>query len=281
MSDSPYLKKKELVRSVTEAVHTKSPGFELTARDYEILRFILEQKFCSLEAIFFRFFDARKLPEDPLPKNFWTTRQRLSKLRSSCLIKTEKVLSSGRAHYLITPLGHKILSGKSKDILSIQSPKAIDFSLYEHDVRITMVRAFTEVRGKCEKWFSEKWLKAQPIYIDGKYKYNFSKDLRPDAVFINSKKEKMAFELEVARKSRSRLEEKIRLYDALLEEQSRLNREDGEYEHFKVLDKVWFVTTKPQLARYLRIVIENTTRHPLCYRVDLYDEVIPAEARRE
>jgi hypothetical protein len=166
------LKRKDFIQSLTDALTNKGAGGRLRPRDYEIMRFILEQKFCSLEAIYFRFFDARKSPTDSLPKNLWTTRQRLSKLRAMALIKTEKVLSSGRAHFLLTPFGHKVLTSHIQDAVLIRPAKAIDFSLYEHDVRITMIRALTEAKGKSGGWYSEKWLKASPILIDNKEERN-------------------------------------------------------------------------------------------------------------
>jgi hypothetical protein len=215
-----------------------------------------------------------------LPKNLWTTRQRLSKLRSSCLIKTEKVLSSGKAHFLLTPLGARILTNRVKEIISIKPTKQIDFSLYEHDVRITMVRALLEAKKKSSRWYSEKWLKASPIFIGGKYKYSFSKDLRPDAVFVNSQGERVGFELELVRKARARIEEKISQYDDLLEDRFRYDNQGGRSEEqYRVLHKVWFITTKPAVVRFLRKMIEKHTRHPLCYRVDLYDEVVHEKAR--
>ena len=59
-----------------EAAASKSKlGFRLTERDIEILGFLLDQKFASLEQIYFRHFDARKTVSEPLPKNLYVTRQ--------------------------------------------------------------------------------------------------------------------------------------------------------------------------------------------------------------
>ena len=271
----PELKRKDFIQSFTDALTNRSAGGRLQPRDYEIMRFILDQKFCSLEAIYFRFFDTRKSQGDGLPKNLWTTRQRLSKLRHLGLIKTEKVLSSGRAHFLLTLIGHKVVASHAKDTVLIRPTKSIDFSLYEHDTRITLIRALTEAKGKASHWYSDKWLKASPIQVGEKHTYHFAKDLRPDAVFVNSKAEKIALELEVARKTRTRIEEKIRLFDELLEE----NYHRDSRERFKVLDKVWFIATKPVVFRFLHKMIEARSRHPLCYRVDFYDDIVPAVAR--
>ena len=264
------ISKKDFHKIFIESASRPSVGGRMQARDYQIMRFILEQKFCSLEAIYFRFFDTRSAPTETPPKNLWTTRQRLSKLRKLLLIRTEKIPSSGKAHFLLTPVGWKVLTNFEKAIILIKPAKSIDFSLYEHDVRITMIRALTEAKGKCSLWYSEKWLKAESILIGGKFKFHFAKDLRPDAFFINSKAERVALELEVSRKAKSRIEDKIRLYDDLIEESYRSGFQEG----FKVLDKVWFVATKPVVVRFLKKMIEEKSRHPLCYRVDFYDQII-------
>ena len=106
---------------------TRSFETLLQKRDYEIMRFILHQKFASLEVLYFRFFDVRKHIDDPLPKNFWTARQRLSKLRKYAILKTEKVLSNGKAHFLLTPLGEKIVKDYCNQSAVIKPTTNIDF----------------------------------------------------------------------------------------------------------------------------------------------------------
>ena len=239
----------------------------------------MEQKFASLEAIYFRFFDVRENQDDTLPKEFWVTRQRLSRLRNLALIKTQKVLSTGKAHFLITTFGHKVLQEKTQDVIKIKPTKEIDFSLFEHDVRITMLRALTEKRSKPELWLSDKWLKAGSVLIDGKHRFHFEKDLRPDAFIVNSKKEKIALEFEVARKTKSRIEAKIRMYDEMLDDSYRSLSAHANAEQFKIFDKVWFVTTKAVTARFLQKMIEQHSRHTMSYRVDLFDNIVPENAR--
>ena len=207
MPGNESLSYKELKESIKESHKTKTPKIILQPRDYEILKYILEQKFCSLEAIYFRFFDLRANESDSLPKNLWTVRQRLLKLRSCALIKTEKVLSSGKAHFLLTPLGFKAIGDYFDETIVIKPTKKIDFSLYEHDVRVLMIRSFLEKRGKAKKWFSEKWLRNNTLYI-GEHGHRFSKDLRPDAVFVNSRGERVALEFEMSRKGIRRLKKK-------------------------------------------------------------------------
>ena len=266
---------KEIRKSFRKALSTQTFETLLQERDYAIMRFILEQKFASLEAIYFRFFDVRKHLKDPLPKNFWTTRQRLSKLRKYALLRTEKVLSSGKAHFLLTPLGYKVVKDYLDESVVIKPAKSIDFSLYEHDVRVSMLRAFLERKGKANRWHSEKWLKGNVFYVK-KYGHKFSKDLRPDAIFINSKGERIALELEMSRKGSRRLEEKIRLYDELLKPYQGLSLSSSRP---KILDKVWVVVTTPSVYRSYRKAIFSVSRDRLLYRIDSYKDVIPECAR--
>jgi hypothetical protein len=273
---SVELKKKDFIQSFADSLARTSPRARLQPRDYEIMRFILEQKFCSLEALYFRFFDARKSQDEPPPKNFWTTRQRLAKLRGLALLKTEAVPSSGKAQFLLTPFGHKVLAARIPEAARIRPAKAIDFSLFDHDAKVTTIRALAEARGKCQEWRSDKRLKAGPVPIGEGREFHFAKDLRPDAFFVNSKSERVALEIEVARKGRPRLEAKIELYDGLLEESWRSGHGP---EAFQVLDKVWFIATKPSVLRLLRRAIESRSRHPLCYRADFFDDVVPESVR--
>ena len=91
------LETSEKTKTKTELAASKSKlSFRLTARDIEILGFLLDQKFASLEQIYFRRFDVRKTVTEPLPKNLYVTRQRLKILRQAGLIKTEKVYSEAK-----------------------------------------------------------------------------------------------------------------------------------------------------------------------------------------
>ena len=54
------------VKTKRAAVQAKSSGFRLTERDLELLGFLLDQKFASLEQVYFRFFDVRGKVTDEL-----------------------------------------------------------------------------------------------------------------------------------------------------------------------------------------------------------------------
>lgn len=256
----------ELKNSIISSSKTKTKKLLIQPRDYLILKFILEQKFASLEVIYFRFFDVRKNSSDPLPNHFWTTRQRLSKLRQACLIKTEKVLSSSRAHYLLTPLGYRTLLSHV-EVLNIKPAKRIDFSLYEHDLRVSLIRAIAERKGAVKAWYSEKVIRGSVVpIVEGGFK--FAKDLYPDAVFINSKGERVALEFEMSRKGLRRVENKVRDYERYL----------GSWRGGKVIDKVWIVSIRQNINNVYQRAIGSEAQDALNYRLDLFCDVIPQEA---
>lgn len=57
----------KLSKTIKKSKSDKSLKIRLTDRDFEIFGFLLDQKFASLEQIYFRFFDARKAVTDSMP----------------------------------------------------------------------------------------------------------------------------------------------------------------------------------------------------------------------
>ena len=258
--------KKEVIHSLGIASRRSFLGIRLQNRDYKILRFILEQKFASLEMIYLLCFDRRKNESEAWPKNLWTVRQKLSKLRSQGLLKTEKVLSSGKAHFLITPLGLRSLAAYFGKHFPIRPAKRIDFSLYEHDYRLSLVRISLERKGICRHYFSEKRIRSAPVPLI-KNGFRFFKDLIPDGIFINKKNERVAIELEASRKGIRKVISKIRHYEDYLR--------GSYYCPYPVLDKVWIVVTKKSIERVYRHAIKEVAINSLCYRIDYYENVVP------
>ena len=85
--------------------------------------------------------------------------------------------------------------------------------------------------------------------------------------------ERIALEVELSRKGFRRLEDKIRLYDRLL------MPNEGIFFSPKVLDKVWIVVTKNSVYRAYRKALFSVRCNRFLFRIDFYDDVIPACAR--
>lgn len=190
---------------------SKSDGslkIRLTDRDFEIFGFLLDQKFASLEQIYFRFFDARKQVSDELPSGLHVTRQRLQLLRQAGFISTQRVFSEARSLYLLTSSGYQVFRSKRPEAAFLSQPsKAVDFRNYEHDTKVNDCRIAIERTGKIIRWLPEKRLRAQGFESEFSWS-ELPKELVPDGIFITSKGERVAFEIETTPRKKIRYEEK-------------------------------------------------------------------------
>lgn len=198
-----------LEKSKSELVSKKKQGssFRLTDRDLELLGFLLDQKFASLEQIYFRFFDNRKLVTDPMPEQLFVTRQRLQILKRAGLITSQKVFSESRSLYLLTQMGFGIFRGKRPHDAFATPAREVDFRNYEHDTRVNDCRIAIERTRKIMKWLPERRLRAQGFESDFSLQA-LPREVVPDGVFISSKGDRIAFEIETTPRKKSRYEDK-------------------------------------------------------------------------
>ena len=127
---------------------THGLSLRLTERDYELFAFLLDQKFASLETLYYRFFDHRKSIHDKPPKEFFVARQRLALLKRAGLITAQRVYSESKSVYLLTQLGSRALEGKFPDAIYAQPVREVDFRNYDHDRRVNLVRVCFEREKK-------------------------------------------------------------------------------------------------------------------------------------
>lgn len=182
-------------------------SFRLTDRDILILGFLLDQKFASLEQLYFRFFDVREKVTDPLPQGLHVTRQRLALLRRAGLIFTTKVYSEAKSLYLLSGLGSKIFQGKHPLDAFAQPMKTVDFRNYEHDTKVNDCRVAIERTGKVMKWLPERRLRMKGFESQFSWS-SLPKEVVPDGIFVSSKGERIAFEIETSPRAKRRYESK-------------------------------------------------------------------------
>ena len=173
------------------------------------------------------------------------------------------MLSSARAHFLITPFGYKVLTARASDAISIRPTKTIDFSLYEHDVRITMIRSLTEGKANANTGIRRNGLKPRR-----------SRSATPRNTISTRISGPM---LSSSTRSRRRWRWSWR---------SRVKRRLGSRRRSGFMTIFWrriiapmapdglrsstrcgLSRPSPQVVRFLQKMIERS-RHPLCYRVD-------------
>jgi len=185
----------------------KKPGFRLTERDISIFSFLLDQKFASLEQLYFMFFDKREDIDDPLPKGLFVTRQRLQVLKKAGLIITEKVYTESKSVYLLSPLGFKIIESRRPNDAYAQPVKKVDFRNYEHDTRVNDCRIALERSGRVMKWLSDRRLKMEGFSSQFSNQ-SLPKSVVPDGVFISKKGKRVIFEIEASTRKKKRYEDK-------------------------------------------------------------------------
>ena len=193
----------------------KSPGFRLQERDYDVFGFLLDQKFASLEALYFRFFDARTSPADPLPRHLFVARQRLGILSRAGLLTTQRVYSEPKSLYLLSPQGFHAFRARRDPDAYAPPIREVDFRNYEHDQAVTYCRVAIERQHKAMKWYCERRLRMQSFSVEG-VRAELPEAIVPDAIFISSKGERIAFELEYTHRKKSRYEAKVEEYESVM-----------------------------------------------------------------
>ena len=190
-------------------------SFRLTDRDLEILGFLLDQKFASLEQLYFRHFDVRESAQDPMPKGLHVTRQRLQILKRAGLISTERVFSESRSLYLMTPFGFQTFQSKRPSEAYAKPMVTVDFRNFEHDTKVNDCRIALERTGKVMKWISERRVRIAGF----ESQFSFSElpeTIVPDGVLVSSKGERVAFEIEASPREKRRFIQKREAYESVM-----------------------------------------------------------------
>jgi hypothetical protein len=206
------------IDSKTADVHSRRANalqFRLTSRDLEILGFLLDQKFASLEQIYFRYFDVRKNVTDALPKGLHVTRQRLQILKRAGLISTERVFSEPRSLYLMTNFGFQVFQSKRPFDAYAKPMSTVDFRNYEHDTKVNDCRVALERSGKVMKWISERRVRTQGFESQFSYS-DLPETIVPDGVLVSSKGERIAFEIEASPREKRRFVQKREAYQSVM-----------------------------------------------------------------
>jgi len=239
--------------SETAALHGPRLGFRLTAREFDLLEFVLDQKFASLDALYLRFFQTAESRSERYAA------ERVQLLRRHGFLRAERVYTRPELFYLVTPLAREVLQAQRPARRVLDAILSIDHRTFEHDHRVTLCRAHRERSGHAREWVSERRLKAEWAIFSGR----LAREYCPDAVYTNRRGERVAFELELAPKTRDRLARKIsRFLDVM---------RDGAGPFQRTL----FVACEVATARTLEAMTRPYSEH---FRVMAYESVLAAEA---
>ncbi len=212
----------------------RKEGLRITARDLEILKFVLEMKFSIIPDIQMKFFCCGQNGQSS--KSLIWTKQRIQKLVAVDFLKFEHQASI-KNPIVATPKGYFFLKNSLSKSELCRPLFSIDNRTFEHDLQVSKLRIQMECTEKASDWISERQL-----CDNSEYSNYFSNEYRPDGIYTSETGQKVAFELEIARKSKSRYQQKIRRYIDLLLNQNMKS---------KPFDLVHYVCDKPEVLNIL------------------------------
>lgn len=217
----------------------RSEKLRVTERDLNIIRFVIDMKFASIENIHLMFFYETKIG-DTSNSLIWT-KQRIRKLVNFGFLKYDNHISKTKT-IIATTKGYLYLKNSHTDSPVIRPSSFLDSRTYNHDLKVNNFRCELEKFKLISFWTSERQISESSFYQN-----IFSKEFRPDGIYTDRNGIKVAFELEISRKSKPRYKLKIKKYiDLILKNQN----------NFSVFDKVHYVCENP----IVKSIIEKETR---------------------
>lgn len=220
-----------------EVPEKKSPSkrIVLTERDFEILEFILDMKFVSLEDVFFKFFRIKQGQEEA--KNDLWARKRLLQLEQAKFLRSVRSFSESTRYYTATFKAYYALSNGKPGAQITKPCGGIDQRTFVHDKAVLKARLHLEAVEKVSSWLSDRKLKCSSELTGG-----LSTVYVPDAIYKTLAGARVAFELEIAVKAKSRYQDKIKKYVHLMRSTN--------VQH-KICDRVQFACAKDTVAKFL------------------------------
>lgn len=225
----------------------------VTDRDLKIVQFVIEMKFASIENIHLMYFYETKIGETSCSL-IWT-KQRIRKLINFGFLKYEDHLSTTKA-VVATSKGYLYLKNSRTDDTIIRPAGSVDPRTFEHDLKVNNFRCELEKTKLISSWISERQLSENPYY-----QKMFSKEFRPDGIYTCLNNQKIAFELEISRKSKLRYRQKIKKYiDLILQTETSIS----------AFNRVHYVCAHPNV----KTIIERETRlFKNSFQIDLLSDL--------
>jgi hypothetical protein len=219
------------------------------------LEFVLDQKFASRDALYFRFYQGKD------SKSARYSEERLGLLSKHGFLRPQRVYTEATTYYLASTLTQDLLSNLKPDRTISEPAEAIDLRNFEHDKRVTLCRAHREKKGEVKDWLSERRLKQEWTAANG---YRLSREYMPDAVFTNRAGGRVAFELELASKTRERHMKKISRF----------------LEVMKSPDNAFSRTLFVACSDVVYQMLLSVTRPYPEFRVMRYEEIVPLSPKK-
>jgi len=177
----------------------------LTTRDLEIISFVCDMKFASLEDLHFKFF--KTLKNGNTSNSLWWARERLTALEKAEFVMRKFSFDEKVSYYLGTPKGYKALQERVPETIPSRPVDKINHTTFNHDKMVIEVRNKLEAMGKVKTWYSDRKLFMNADLNAFADRYN-----QPDGIYVNASGERIAVEIEISKKDLSHYREKIKTY---------------------------------------------------------------------
>ena len=253
-----FFKTQSNVNGFKQAVASENKqikNVELTARDFEIIQFIIEMKFSSVDEVFRKFFKLKLNAE--LAKSQAWAKKRLQQLEKARFIKSVYSFSESTRFYVGTYLGYYALAQMKPLEFLVKPHSGFDQRVFNHDQQVLNCRLHLEESRSGSDWISERKLKSDPKALK-----NLTQLYIPDGVYTSTSGQKVAFELEIAMKAKSRYKDKIKKY---------INIIRSEKAEAKLFDRVHYVCAKDTLKSYL---IKETRIYGAFFKIETLSEFL-------
>ncbi|MBS1972682.1 MAG: hypothetical protein JSU04_20405 [Bdellovibrionales bacterium] len=207
----------------------------LTDRDFEILEFIMDMKFAGVEEVFEKYFKVT-LSNEQARSSLWA-KKRLMQLEKAKFLNSVRPFSEPARCFTATFKAYYALTQYSPEKFVNKPSGGFDQRTFVHDREVLKARLFLESNEKIKSWASERKLRSSSEFTGV-----LASQYIPDSIYITSSEVKVAFELEIALKAKSRYQDKIRKYVQHMRSANLKN---------KFFDRVQFVCSKESVARFL------------------------------
>jgi hypothetical protein len=232
---------------------SKIHGFRVTERDLDIIEFILEMKFSTIEDIHSKFFKIKKIGEQSSCLRW--ARERIANLVKSEFLETVKDVCH-RTLYIVTVKGFLFLKNSRFGKVYPRPLASVDGRTYDHDQLVIQIRTTMEEKGFASNWISERQLGERE-----EFRKYLPVEFRPDGIYEASNKKKVAFELEIARKAKDRYQQKVKKYIHIITESGGV----------ALFDEVHFVCEKETV---MNLIKDQTALFQAVFKFTLLSEII-------
>lgn len=212
---------------------------QITQRDFEIINFVLNMKFASVQDVHQKFFKVKR--DGSISTNEWYVRERLRHLVAMGYLRPVRYRFEHKSYYIGTKHGYELIYYMQSVMTPSKHIEQIDVRTFDHDIQVMKSRLALEDSEKVQNWQSDRQLKCQ--YTEY-FQFKGSRDSAPDGVYTSLAGKIIAFEYEIAQKSKQRYRDKVRRYVECIR---RREPTDGpKYDHVRI------ICEKPSVYKILK-----------------------------